>query len=197
MDEIVRRAIAKWPDVPAVFGWLSLDRRGRWRIKGEAVTNATVASFIGRNYSCDAQGRWFFQNGPQRVYVTLAYTPLVYRLVAEAEVLLTHTGAQAAELQGAWLDEAGSVLLLSELGIGLLHDQDLHALVPRLSGPGGRALEEDALRAVLEGRDATANPLELRLGPRRVQVRSIESGSVARAFGFDPSPRPAPGEPEC
>jgi len=79
MDEIVARAIAKWPNVPAVYGWLSLDRRGNWAIKGERIRNRLVAEFIARNYGHDAQGRWFFQNGPQRVFVQLAYTPLVYR----------------------------------------------------------------------------------------------------------------------
>ena len=34
MDETVIRAMAKWPDVPAVWGWLSLDRRGVWKLKG-------------------------------------------------------------------------------------------------------------------------------------------------------------------
>ena len=28
MDEIVIRAMQKWPNVPNVFGWLKLDRRG-------------------------------------------------------------------------------------------------------------------------------------------------------------------------
>ena len=28
MDESVIRALAKWPNVPAVYGWLSLSRRG-------------------------------------------------------------------------------------------------------------------------------------------------------------------------
>ena len=65
MDEIVQRAIAKWPNVPAVFGWLSLDGRGNWAIKGERVHNKVITDFIGRNYGCDSDGRWFFQNGPQ------------------------------------------------------------------------------------------------------------------------------------
>ncbi|HMN64893.1 MAG TPA: DUF2946 family protein, partial [Burkholderiaceae bacterium] len=30
MDEQVLHAMARWPDVPAVWGWLRLDRRGRW-----------------------------------------------------------------------------------------------------------------------------------------------------------------------
>ena len=33
MDPIVRRAIARWPNVPAVYGWLKLDRRGRWSVR--------------------------------------------------------------------------------------------------------------------------------------------------------------------
>ena len=33
MDEIVIRGMLKWPNVPSVYGWLSLDRRGSWTIK--------------------------------------------------------------------------------------------------------------------------------------------------------------------
>ena len=122
MDEIVARSLAKWPNVPAVFGWLSLDRRGNWLIKGERVGNAGLREFIGRNYQPDAQGRWFFQNGPQRVYVQLAYTPLVLHF--EGEALLDHCGrpfAGAATFQ----DDEGSVLISGEGTIGLLDDRDL------------------------------------------------------------------------
>src|ERR1700693_3246190 len=73
MDEVVLRAIQKWPNVPSVYGWLSLDRRGNWSIKGEHIANPAIASFIGRNYARDEKGRWYFQNGPQRVFVTLVY----------------------------------------------------------------------------------------------------------------------------
>src|ERR1051326_6893112 len=34
MDEIVARSLAKWPNVPAVYGWLALDRRGKRRGPG-------------------------------------------------------------------------------------------------------------------------------------------------------------------
>ena len=37
MDPAVLRGMARWPDVPAVYGWLALDRRGNWRLK-EAVS---------------------------------------------------------------------------------------------------------------------------------------------------------------
>ena len=122
MDEMVLRSMAKWPDVPAVYGWLGLDRRGNWLIKGEKIGNRALRDFIGRNYQSDAQGRWFFQNGPQRVFVMLAYTPLVVR--HEGDTLLDHCGRPFAPIH-AFMDEEGSVLLAGESGIGLLDDRDL------------------------------------------------------------------------
>src|SRR5262249_34142058 len=122
MDEVVVRSLAKWPNVPAVYGWLELDRRGNWRIKGERIGNAALREFISRNYAADEKGRWYFQNGPQRLCVTLASTPLV--LHYEAERLFDHCGA-AAEALETWLDDEGSVLIRARQGIGLLDDRDL------------------------------------------------------------------------
>ena len=122
MDAIVAQAMAKWPNVPAVYGWLSLDRRGNWLIKGERVTNHALREFIARNYESDNKGRWYFQNGPQRVYVSLAYTPLVVH--HEGEGLVDHC-ARAFEAERAYLDDEGSVLLESGGRIALLDDRDL------------------------------------------------------------------------
>ena len=128
MDESVARGMAKWPNVPAVYGWLALDRRGNWRIKGQRIANAALREFIGRNYEPDARGCWYFQNGPQRVFVTLAYTPLVFRY--EGERLMDHCGREGAARE-SFLDEEGSVLLLSERGIGVLDDRDLERYADR------------------------------------------------------------------
>ena len=122
MDEAVLRGMAKWPDVPDVYGWLSLDRRGNWLIKGEKIGNAALREFISRNYAADTQGRWYFQNGPQRVFVTLAYTPLVLRF--EGAELFDHCGRPFERLHG-FVDEEGSVLMQGKTGVGLLDDRDL------------------------------------------------------------------------
>lgn len=128
MDESVLRGMARWPDVPAVYGWLALDRRGDWRLKDPAqgrfarIGNAALREFIGRNYERDARGCWYFQNGPQRVYVSPVYTPLVLRL--EDGSLVDHCG-RPAQAQATFRDDEGSVLILVERGIGLLDDRDL------------------------------------------------------------------------
>jgi hypothetical protein len=122
MDPIVARAMARWPNVPAVYGWLALDRRGNWLIKGERVTHRAMREFIARNYDVDDAGRWYFQNGPQRVYVTLAYTPIVVHY--EGDALVDHCG-RAFAARANYLDDEGSVLVAGERGIALLDDRDL------------------------------------------------------------------------
>ena len=129
MDEIVLRSMAKWPDVPEVYGWLALDRRGNWLIRSTSATqsfekigNSALREFIGRNYQPDAQGRWFFQNGPQRVFVKLAYTPFVVHF--EGNALLDQCGRPFGSIS-TFQDEEGSVLLEGTPGIALLDDRDL------------------------------------------------------------------------
>jgi len=122
MDAAVAQAMAKWPNVPAVYGWLSLDRRGNWLIKGGRIANQALREFIARNYEPDSAGRWYFQNGPQRVYVTLAYTPLVVHY--EGDELRDHCG-RAFDARATYVDEEGSVLIEGNGVIALLDDRDL------------------------------------------------------------------------
>jgi hypothetical protein len=122
MDAVVAQAMAKWPNVPAVYGWLSLDRRGNWLIKGERIANAALRDFIARNYEADSVGRWYFQNGPQRVYVALAYTPLVVHY--DGDSLVDHCGRPFAA-ERTYLDDEGSVLVEGGGRIALVDDRDL------------------------------------------------------------------------
>lgn len=137
MDAIVQAALKKWPNVPHCYGWLALDARGNWymrderiqhagpfpQVKGSRIDHDKLRAFIERNYAADAAGCWFFQNGPQRVYVELEATPWVWRLQPDGRVL-THTGLPAT-VQSSWLDEAGHLYLLTDLGVGLVHTADM------------------------------------------------------------------------
>ncbi|MDN7751560.1 DUF2946 family protein [Burkholderia gladioli] len=157
MDEIVRQALAKWPNVPHCTGWLLLDRRGDWRMRdeatqaagtpGTAIRHAALIAFIARNYERDEAGQWFFQNGPQRVYVELAYTPWIVRLSTDEHGVpsLTDQTGQAFEPASAWLDDQGGVLFSdasTPARVAALHDHDLglfadHATLDE-QGTGGR-----------------------------------------------------------
>lgn len=141
MDDIVKQAMAKWPNVPACYGWLGLDARGDWYLrddrtqaagafasgalgsKGARLQHRGLMEFIGRNYAPDADGCWHFQNGPQRVYVELEATPLIWRVQADLSVT-DHIG-RGASVQRCLLDESGHLYLLADTGLGLVHTQDM------------------------------------------------------------------------
>lgn len=155
MDEQVLRSLIKWPNVPHCFGWLALDRRGQWRMRdefaqanqltGSLIQHTVLNEFISRNYACDSLGRYFFQNGPQRVFITLDATPWIARIIPSENgpQLLTQCGT-AIKPHGALSDEKGNIYVtgiipqsLSEkndgtvftqtesLSLALLHDHDL------------------------------------------------------------------------
>ena len=99
MDDIVKAALLKWPNVPDCRGWLALDARGQWymrddriqaagpfpQVKGSRIQHEPLLAFLHRNYESDGRGAWYFQNGPQRVYVELEAAPWVWRLQARPD----------------------------------------------------------------------------------------------------------------
>ena len=143
MDPIVEAALRKWPNVPHCYGWLALDARGDWymrddriqaagpfpAVKGSRIEHEKLREFIGRNYASDADGAWFFQNGPQRVYVELEAAPWVWRRhprASGAPALASHTG-RAAEAAETFVDEHGRLFVATDLGLGIVHTLDMEA----------------------------------------------------------------------
>jgi hypothetical protein len=140
MDDLVKAAMAKWPNVPDCYGWLALDARGDWYMrdevaqaqgsKGSRLQHDKLITFIGRNYMADEEGQWYFQNGPQRVYVELEDTPWVWRLMPNGRVC-AHTG-EVVDITEAGCDERGRLYLVSPRGWGLVHTADMDAAATRL-----------------------------------------------------------------
>ena len=143
MDPIVVAALKKWPNVPHCYGWLALDARGDWymrderiqaagpfpRVKGSRIEHEKLRDFIARNYGHDESGAWFFQNGPQRVYVELEAAPYVWRLAAAGEAppsITSHVGGAAA-FRSAQVDEYGRLFLDTDAGHGIVHTLDMEA----------------------------------------------------------------------
>jgi hypothetical protein len=193
MDDSVLAAIAKWPNVPAVFGWLLLTARGEWRIKGEPIANEAIRDFIGRNYAADERGRWYFQNGPQRVYVALEAAPWIWRIHPGkgAHETRTHTEARARRLLGAWLDEAGRVYLQTELGFGLVESSDAAAVAAAFTTADRRAIGHAELDAWLAGRGppiVVSGALTGLVGD--ADLGRLRAAEAPRRFGFVCLPQP-------
>lgn len=196
----------KWPNVPAVFGWLALDRRGNWLIRTgdkrdiadlaaafERIGNAAVIEFIGRNYARDGEDRYYFQNGPQRVYVTLDYTPYVYRLDESRTAFVAHTGASSGRVKRVFFDEEGSLIFSAELGVGVVLDRDLAATLEQFGERDGQPLDAETLfRRVRAGERLAA-----RLMGSEVAVSSVRAKEVPSRFGFVARPEPPPGHSEA
>ena len=192
MDEVVKQALAKWPNVPHCTGWLLLDRRGQWRMRddaaqaanlpGDIIRHDALLGFINRNYAADNAGQWFFQNGPQRVYVELGYTPWIVRLAEiDGALKLTDHAGGAFEPSEAWLDDEGNVLFSDSSSdsfsgstrIAALHDHDLDLFSSNAE-----------LRAELG-----ANGGVFHFAPNvDLQLQPILRRDVAGRFGFVASP---------
>jgi hypothetical protein len=133
--------MAKWPHVPFCYGWLGLDARGRYFMRDEAAQHAgdfasgnvqakgselrheKLLEFIGRNYQADDAGQWYFQNGPQRVYVELESTPHIWRLNERFEP--TSQTGKTTQVLRCLADEFGHVYLQTSIGLGLVHTMDV------------------------------------------------------------------------
>src|SRR5262245_11882671 len=115
----------RWPNVPALFGWLALDRKGRWLIQGEIISHPRIVAAINRNYAADEHGRWFFQNGPQGGFIRLEYAPFVLLRATSGSTFATHTNLPVERPTAVYLDESGTVLLQTEHGPGEIAGDEL------------------------------------------------------------------------
>ncbi|KQQ87289.1 DUF2946 family protein [Massilia sp. Leaf139] len=195
MDDIVKQAMAKWPNVPHCYGWLALDARGGWRMRDEAaqqanaagdkLNNAALVGFINRNYGHDDAGRWYFQNGPQRVYVNLEAAPYIAR-TDPAQGLLLHTGAALANIERLYLTEVGIAIVQTGDVVAQLDDRDVAQLFEALELDGKPAGDEALLRWL----DGGAGTLTLRWRGEAVPVERIARASLAQHFNFVPTPAP-------
>lgn len=213
MDELVERALARWPNVPAIAGWLKLGTQGEWLLTGPveeglSISHPRILGFIARNYACESDGRYYFQNGPQKVYVHLAYTPWVYGLypaspasVEGGLMLVSHTGLIDVP-QAIYSDEQGRVLVLGSLGIGLLKSSDMDLFAQHLAQANPLQGDELVHRATwvvpqLDPSQPTNTRIAWRYAPGvlpgpthlELPVQTLSSTKAPALFGFEPNPK--------
>lgn len=197
MDEIVKQAMAKWPNVPHCYGWLALDARGNWRMRderaqalklaGDKITNPALLGFINRNYTHDEKGRWYFQNGPQRVYINLEATPYIAR-TEPGQGFVLHTGEPLAGIDGAWMTEDGHLLLKYREKVAFVDDRDMVHCLPLLRMGEDAASDEQLLTWLHQPTIAAA--LVLDYAGQHLTVQHIARDKLAAQFGFVATPQP-------
>lgn len=197
MDQSVKEAMAKWPNVPDCYGWLALDARGRWRMRdahaqalglpGDVIVNAALIGFINRNYLHDDLGRWYFQNGPQRVYVNLEAAPYIAH-TDPTQGFILHTREPLALVDAALITEAGNLLLRGDGKIAMVDDRDMAECMADLRIDGTAASDHQ----VLDWLDHPDNPAELSLhrDGQILTLRRIERAAIPAHFGFVQVPQP-------
>jgi hypothetical protein len=189
MDDIVKQAMAKWPNVPHCYGWLALDARGAWRMRDEAaqhagtlgdrLNNAALVGFINRNYLIDERGCWYFQNGPQRVYVNLEATPFIAR-TDPARGFILHTGQPMSAPEQVFMAENGSIVLRAGEQLAQLDDRDVAQLLQVMELDRKPVVDEELL-AWLEGGPGR---LALRWQGRDIEVERLGVDEAPQRFGF-------------
>ena len=207
MDEIVRAAMRKWPQVPHCYGWLALDARGQWRMRdaacqaagaaGDVIAHTGLRQFISRNYLCTDAGAWYFQNGPQRVYVDLEDTPYLLRFdPAAALAWHVHTGA-AAEVRHWHYSPCGhlyaTVVVEGLTTVARLDDRDLQAWLVASVDRHGCRIDESFFDALVAA-PAHDTPEDVPRHDAAAVVTATAHGSACRAITrIDPDDVPARG----
>lgn len=185
MAERVLRGMAKWPSVPSVYNWLQLDRRGRWLMKNSLVTHPLLVDFINQHYLPADDGSYYFQNGPQRVFVEILAAPYVVSLAGER--LVTHNHREVGQINAAMISEAGDIYLRTDLGPSLVDDRSLIHVEQWLQAEGDR---EAALSHLLAG----GSDSQIRFCWAQLDVdlplRLVAEEELEQALGFVARPAP-------
>ncbi|MBL4622427.1 MAG: DUF2946 family protein [Immundisolibacteraceae bacterium] len=191
MAERVLRGMSKWPDVPAVYNWLSLDRRGRWLMKSSEITHPLLLGFINQHYFVADDGSYYFQNGPQQVFIELEITPYVFGLAGNK--LLTQNHLEVGSVEAAWLSDQGDLLLQTDLGPGLIDDRYLAQVEEWVMVDGDR---DQVLAQLLAGDNNLSVRLTSELVGFDLPLLPISSNSLETVLGFIARPTPPDDDKE-
>ena len=170
MDEIVKKAMAKWPDVPHCYGWLALDARGAWRMRDE---RAQALGLAGDKVTQTAL----------RGFINLEATPYIVRTAPDGGLVL-HTDDVVTHVAAAWITPTGRIVLDCDGRIALLEDRDMNECLTRLRLDCA-PLDDDDLLAWLAGAEGAMTLLH---ADRATGVDRLADDALALRFGFIAQP---------
>lgn len=189
MDESVKQALAKWPNVPHCYGWLALDARGAFRMRdeiaqtaqlpGDVIRHESLLAFIYRNYTCDSRGAWYFQNGPQRVYVELETTPFIVRSDPAYDFVF-HDKTPINEIDNVYMTNEGNMILRSGHKIAMVDNHDLAHCLSMLYLDDHLVADDDLLQWLSRPHEA----LQIQLRSQVKTVEWIDAHQLESQLGF-------------
>ena len=150
----------------------------RW---GALLQHEALMAFIQRNYLADEAGQWFFQNGPQRVFVSLATAPLTGRLMPDGRVR-TGTPADFQPRQAFLTPDGDCYLLDATAHAALLDGADL-AAVSFINAQGRLATDADWEHGPGPG-------WQLRAGRFCLPLQTVSQEAIPMQCGFLRQPYP-------
>jgi hypothetical protein len=203
MDEQVLAAMKKWPNVPAAYGWLSLNARGLWRFhhhgdfvadpEGDTIENHQLIQFFNRNYETTDNGAWYIQNGPQKAFVNLPYAPFILFYDNAQQILSTHHGHVVNTVKHWYFSDDGRIFAQTDVGPAMLTDRDAPSFIndaKRLDGSDAvsRELNEHDIEDLVTGAS-----FELCLSTAKVDLIApcsyLESNKAEEILGFVKQPK--------
>lgn len=203
MDEQVLAAMKKWPNVPAAYGWLSLNARGLWRFhhhgdfaadpEGDTIENQQLIEFFNRNYETTDNGAWYIQNGPQKAFVNLPYAPFILFYDNAQQILSTHHGHVVSIVKHWYFSDDGRIFAQTDVGPAMLTARDASSFIndaKRLDGSDvvSRELNEHDIEDLVTGAS-----FELCLSTAKVDLIApcsyLESNKAEEILGFVKQPK--------
>ena len=168
--------------------WRMRDERAQQQnLPGDKLAHEALIAFIVRNYAADDRGCWYFQNGPQRVYVNLEATPYIVRTDPSCGWLL-HTGAAMGGIDKAVLTETGALVLRSGEIVAQLDDRDFALVLPLLRMNDEPVADETLLEWMESDAHSVASTLTLTDHERQVPVHRVAAAQLAAHFGYVSEP---------
>lgn len=203
MDEQVLAAMNKWPNVPAAYGWLSLNERGLWRFHhqgdfaaepaGDSIENRQLIDFLGRNYTVNERGEWYVQNGPQKAYVTLPHAPFILFYDNVQSRLSTHHDQTVKAITQWYFSNDGRIFAQSDLGPAMLIGRDAPSFIEDVRviemTESPRTLNEHDFEAVAMGKTITLS-LKTTENDLVAPCNYLQSNKAEEVLGFVSQPKP-------